>query len=67
MLDSLEAIDGPEQWHLSFEVPRHFSVKTQEAIASGRLMKKSRTEVVQSVASLMLVHTRQPTAKQYNL
>lgn len=54
------------EWHLSLKIPTAFSVKTEEAIKTGRLTKRCRTEIVQSVSSLMLVHTKTPTSDQYN-
>ena len=55
-----------EQWHLSFDIPTNFSARAEEAISSGQITKRVRTEIVQSISSLMLIHTKTPTSDQYN-
>lgn len=58
--------NNASQWHLSFEVPNNFSARTEEAISSGQITKRVRTEIVQSLSSLMLTYTKTPTGEQYN-
>ena len=56
-----------EQWHLHFQIPSHFSTRTEEAITTGLLTKGTRIEIIQSIAAAMKVHTKNPTSIQYNL
>lgn len=56
-----------EQWHLHFQIPSHFSTRTEEAITRGLLTKGARIEIIQSIAAAMMVHTKNPTSIQYNL
>ena len=60
-----QASGSCDQWHLTFEVPSAFSVSTERAISTGVLLKKHRTEIVQSMSMSMLVYTKSPTSEQY--
>ena len=42
-------------------IPTRFSAETTACIKSGVLTKRSRDEIVNSLATLMLVHTSRPT------
>lgn len=55
-----------DQWQLSFQVPINFSARSEEAILSGHITKRVRTEIIQSISSLMMIHTKTPTSEQYN-
>lgn len=54
------------QWHLTFQIPSHFSSRTEEAIASGLLTKGTRIEIIQSLSSAIMVYTKEPTSVHYN-
>ena len=59
--------NNEDQCHFSFQIPVHFSHRTEEAIASGLLTKCVRTEIIQSISSLMMVHTTMtPEPIHYN-
>ena len=63
---STPAESASTQWHLSFEVPTAFSASTEHAIETGVLLKKHKIEIVQSLAMLIVVHTKNPNSEQYN-
>ena len=42
-------------------LPTHFSTPTMKAIETGILSKKAGVEIMDSLATFMLVHTSQPT------
>ena len=54
------------KWQDSFVIPAAFSVFTEKAIKSGILTKRVRTEIVQSLSTSILIHTRNPSGDQYN-
>ena len=56
-----------DQWHHNFEIPANFSTRTEEAITTGRLTKRIRTEMIQSLSCLVMIHTKSPSSEQYNL
>lgn len=58
---------GSSCWHTSFEVPDEtkFSSSVQEAIQSGVIPTKARRELTQTLRTLMVQHTHQPTSEQY--
>ena len=58
--------DTESQWHQSFQIPLHFSRQAEEAIASRLLTRSVHTEIIQSISSLMMVHTTTPELVQYN-
>ena len=60
-------VQHSDQWHLNFEIPSRFSTRAEDAIASGLISKSVHTEIVQSVAAAMMVHTKTPTSLQYNV
>ena len=53
------------EWHRNFAIPEFFSSNTEKAIASGRLTRRNRTEIIQSLSSSMMVYTKTPTSEQY--
>ena len=56
-------------WHLSFEIPDKstFSGAVQKAIDTGVLCAKSRKDIVQTLRTLMLQHTRYPSSQEYTV
>lgn len=63
----VSAITGDDNWHLSFKIPSlsAFSERTIDAIRTGAITKAVRTEIVQTITTLISVHTKRPTSKQY--
>ncbi len=61
-----QSVNATDQWHLTFTVPEYYSTFTEDAIASGRLTRRNRTEIIQSLSSSMMVFTKSPTSEQYN-
>ena len=55
-------------WHLSFCIPARnsFSSSVQSSIDTGVVTARSRREIVQTLRTLMLQHTRYPSSEQYN-
>lgn len=53
-------------WAEKLIIPRRFSVVTNEAMKSGVLTPRARDEIVNSMATLMMVHTIRPTPNDYN-
>jgi len=47
-------------------IPKRFSTETTTAIKSGKLNNKVRDEVINSLATLMMVNTINPTSNDYN-
>lgn len=47
-------------------IPKRFSTETTTAIKSGKLNNKVRDEVINSLATLMMVYTIKPTPNDYN-
>ena len=48
-------------------IPTRFSAETTACIKSGVLTKRSRDEIVNSLATLMLVHTSRPTPEDLTM
>ncbi len=57
-----------ERWQKSFKIPNResFSGSVQAAIDSGVVSSRARREIVQTLRTLMLQHTKYPTSDQYN-
>ena len=55
-----------EIWAEKLMIPRRFSVVTNEAMKSGVLTPKAWDEIVNSMATLIMVHTIWPTSNDYN-
>ena len=53
-------------WVEALVIPKRFSTETTAAIKSGKLNNKARDEVINSLATLMMVHTIKPTSSDYN-
>ena len=53
-------------WAEKLAIPKRFSVVTNEAMKSGVLTPKVRDEIVQSMSTLIMVHTIRPTSNDYN-
>ena len=53
-------------WAGKLAIPSRFSVETNTALTSGVLTRKARDEIVNSLSTLILVHTMHPTADDYN-
>ncbi len=58
----------PGRWHKSFNIPNResFSDCVQTAIDTGVVSSRARREIVQTLRTLVLQHTRYPTSEQYN-
>ena len=54
-------------WAEKLVIPKRFSVVTNESIKSGVLTPKARSEIVHSLATLMMVHTIRPTTDDLNI
>lgn len=60
---------GTGTWHLSFNIPKNFSVRTMAALSSGDKMAITsavRCEIVSALATMVMVHTMYPTPEQYS-
>lgn len=57
----------PTNWHLSFQIPpKHtFSGVVQKAIETGVVCAKARWDIVQTLRTLILQHTRYPSSEEY--
>ena len=53
-------------WAEVLVIPKRFSTETTAAIKSGKLNNKARDEVINALATLMMVHTIKPTSNDYN-
>lgn len=53
-------------WAEKLIIPRRFSIVTNEAMKSGVLTPRARDEIVNYMATLMMVHTIRPTSNDYN-
>ncbi len=58
-----------EKWKVKdpFEIPTTYSTKTEEAISSGLLLKKNRTEIIQALSTSMLVYRLPASSIQYHV
>lgn len=54
-------------WAKNITIPTRFSRETTNAIDSGRITRKARDEIVNSLSTLVLVHTMHPTSDDYNV
>ena len=54
-------------WAEHLTLPTRFSIETSGAIESGILTKKSRVEIHNSIATLMLVYTSRPTSNDRDI
>ena len=52
-------------WADRLVLPTRFSTPTTKAIESGVLTKNSRVEIVDSLATFMLIHTSRPTPQDF--
>ena len=58
---------GSDNWLRDFRIPSTFSAKTMECISSGILTQRCRTEIVQTLGTLMWTHTQYPSPNAYNI
>ena len=58
--------DDCESWLQGFKLPDSFSSRTMECISTGILTQSCRTEIIQTLAALMWVHTHYPSKEAYN-
>ena len=56
---------GLSTWLPSFEIPEKFSRTTMEALTTGIVSKRARSEIVNVVAHKVLEHTERPTSEEY--
>lgn len=63
----MSALTGDDQWHISFKIPslNAFSERTIDGIRTGIITKALRTEVVQTLTTLIANHTKRPSSDQY--
>ena len=54
-------------WAGKFAIPARFSAETTSAIKTGILSKRARDEIIQSLSTLMLVHTSKPSPDDYSV
>ena len=54
-------------WAEKLVIPSRFSVGTSAALKSGVPTRKARDEIVNSLSTLILVHTIRPTSDDYNI
>ena len=47
-------------------IPSAFSLRTEEALATGQITRRVRTEIIQALSMSMMIHTRTPSSDQYN-
>ena len=52
-------------WADRLVLPTRFSTPTTKAMESGVLTKKARIEIVDSLATFMLIHTSRPTPQDF--
>ena len=57
----------PTNWHLSFKIPHKdtFSGVVQKAVETGVVCAKARRDIVQTLRTLILQHTRYPSSEEY--
>ena len=63
----MSTITGDDQWHVSFRIPSlsALSERSIDAIHTGIITKAVRTEIVQTIATLIANHTKRPSPEQY--
>ena len=54
-----------DDWAERFTIPTRFSAETLTAIKSGIPTNRARNEIVNSLATLILVHTNRPTPDDF--
>lgn len=54
-----------DSWLQDFKIPKQFSPKTMECVSTGILTQSSRTEIVQTLATLMWLQTHYPSREAY--
>ena len=66
-LATSQHIGVPSSWHPSFQIPDKHTLSggVQAAIESGVVCAKSRCDIVQTLRTLMLQHTRYPSSEEY--
>lgn len=55
-----------DSWVQEFEIPKTFSTRTMDCISTGILSQSCRTEIVQTLAAHIWVHTHYPSKFAYN-
>ena len=57
----------PTNWYLSFKIPQKhtFSGVVQKAVETGVVCAKARRDIVQTLRTLILHHTRYPSSEEY--
>ena len=61
-----KSYDDCESWLQGFKIPDSFSSRTMECISTSILTQSCRTEIIQTLAALMWVHTHYPSKEAYN-
>ena len=63
----MSTITEDDQWHVSFRIPllNALSERTIDAIHTAIITKAVRTEIVQTIATLITNHTKRPSPEQY--
>ena len=58
--------EDDDKWVEEFEIPKMFSARSMDCLSTGILTQSCRTEVVQTLATNMWVHTHYPSKYAYN-
>lgn len=65
--EKLQASLPPQaDWASKITIPSRFSKETNTSLASGVITRKARDEIVNSLSTLMLIHTMHPSSDDYN-
>lgn len=56
-----------EDWAQKLDIPSRFSVTTTAALKSGTPTGRARDDIVDSLATVMMVHTMHPAGSEYNI
>jgi len=56
----------PADWVDKIQIPTRFSLETTETLRLGVPTKKARDEIVNSLSTLIMVYTMNPTSKDLN-
>ncbi len=62
-----QPVGMPTNWHLSFEIPDKstFSGGVQKGVETAVVCAKARRDIVHTLRTLMLQHTRYPSSEEY--
>lgn len=52
---------------MNLVIPTRFSAETTACVKSGKLSKKARDEIINSLSTMMLVHTSRPSPEDFTV